>query len=141
MFAHACVAIAPTPPTTHGTAAPTERNFDCTATPISFAAASKPMMEKVDSVSMRAGTLRELDVPMRAGWSSPVARRAHNPKVGGSNPSPATKSGAANTRLFFLLIYCPVTVSEILTTSTPPVFKIDTLCCFVPPVNVNTADS
>ena len=27
-----------------------------------------------------------------AGWSSLVARRAHNPKVGGSNPSPATKS-------------------------------------------------
>jgi hypothetical protein len=26
-----------------------------------------------------------------AGWSSQVARRAHNPKVGGSNPSPATK--------------------------------------------------
>ncbi len=26
-----------------------------------------------------------------AGWSSPVARRAHNPKVGGSNPPPATK--------------------------------------------------
>ena len=26
-----------------------------------------------------------------AGWSSSVARRAHNPKVGGSNPSPATK--------------------------------------------------
>ena len=25
-----------------------------------------------------------------AGWSSLVARRAHNPKVGGSNPSPAT---------------------------------------------------
>ena len=25
-----------------------------------------------------------------AGWSSPVARRAHNPKVEGSNPSPAT---------------------------------------------------
>src|SRR5690606_31405923 len=25
-----------------------------------------------------------------AGWSSPVARRAHNPKVLGSNPSPAT---------------------------------------------------
>ncbi len=28
-----------------------------------------------------------------AGWSSLVARRAHNPKVGGSNPSPATKNG------------------------------------------------
>ena len=26
-----------------------------------------------------------------AGWSSPVARRAHNPKVGGSNPPPATR--------------------------------------------------
>ena len=25
-----------------------------------------------------------------AGWSSLVARWAHNPKVGGSNPSPAT---------------------------------------------------
>ena len=27
-----------------------------------------------------------------AGWSSPVARRAHNPKVVGSNPAPATIS-------------------------------------------------
>ena len=27
-----------------------------------------------------------------AGWSSLVARRAHNPKVVGSNPAPATKS-------------------------------------------------
>ena len=27
-----------------------------------------------------------------AGWSSPVARRAHNPKVSGSNPLPATKT-------------------------------------------------
>ena len=26
-----------------------------------------------------------------AGWSSLVARRAHNPKVSGSNPDPATK--------------------------------------------------
>ena len=25
-----------------------------------------------------------------AGWSSLVARRAHNPKVSGSNPDPAT---------------------------------------------------
>src|SRR5690606_31462494 len=28
-----------------------------------------------------------------AGWSSQVARRAHNPKVAGSNPAPATKIG------------------------------------------------
>jgi hypothetical protein len=27
-----------------------------------------------------------------AGWSSPVARWAHNPKVVGSNPTPATKN-------------------------------------------------
>ena len=27
-----------------------------------------------------------------AGWSSQVARRAHNPKVLGSNPSPAIKT-------------------------------------------------
>ena len=32
------------------------------------------------------GALRRLD----AGWSSLVARRAHNPKVVGSNPAPAT---------------------------------------------------
>src|SRR3954463_5249592 len=29
-----------------------------------------------------------------AGWSSPVARRAHNPKVAGSNPAPATNPKA-----------------------------------------------
>ncbi len=29
---------------------------------------------------------------MIAGWSSPVARRAHNPKAAGSNPAPATKT-------------------------------------------------
>src|SRR5262252_2025904 len=36
-----------------------------------------------------------------AGWSSLVARWAHNPKVGGSNPPPATNSTAsiANTSL------------------------------------------
>ena len=31
--------------------------------------------------------LRQLNI---AGWSSSVARRAHNPKVVGSNPTPAT---------------------------------------------------
>lgn len=34
------------------------------------------------------GTMAQaLDI---AGWSRPVARRAHNPKVAGSNPAPAT---------------------------------------------------
>ena len=30
-----------------------------------------------------------------AGWSSLVARRAHNPKVAGSNPAPATMNSQA----------------------------------------------
>ncbi len=34
--------------------------------------------------------LRYLSVPLDAGWSSPVARQAHNLKVRGSNPLPAT---------------------------------------------------
>ena len=32
---------------------------------------------------------------MDAGWSSLVARRAHNPKVVGSNPAPATNATLA----------------------------------------------
>jgi hypothetical protein len=37
-----------------------------------------------------------------AGWSSPVARWAHNPKVAGSNPAPATpKKGARAAAPFF----------------------------------------
>ena len=34
-----------------------------------------------------------------AGWSSPVARQAHNLKVVGSNPAPATKLALQNQRL------------------------------------------
>ena len=37
-----------------------------------------------------------------AGWSSLVARRAHNPKVVGSNPAPATILGKPLTRGFLL---------------------------------------
>ena len=37
---------------------------------------------------------------MIAGWSSLVARRAHNPEVGGSNPSPATEKPSHLRRLF-----------------------------------------
>jgi hypothetical protein len=32
---------------------------------------------------------RPVYIVVIAGWSSPVARRAHNPKVAGSNPAPA----------------------------------------------------
>ena len=37
-----------------------------------------------------------------AGWSSPVARRAHNPKVVGSNPAPATNFQGKPVKGFFL---------------------------------------
>ena len=32
---------------------------------------------------------------INAGWSSSVARRAHNPKVVGSNPTPAIRLGSS----------------------------------------------
>jgi hypothetical protein len=39
-----------------------------------------------------------------AGWSSPVARWAHNPKVAGSNPAPATNlSGIWNLEFQIVL--------------------------------------
>ena len=39
---------------------------------------------------------------MIAGWSSLVARWAHNPKVGGSNPSPATSKNPSLETGFLL---------------------------------------
>src|SRR5258706_14662420 len=36
--------------------------------------------------------------PDNAGWSSPVARQAHNLKVTGSNPVPATKNNPVITK-------------------------------------------
>jgi hypothetical protein len=45
-----------------------------------------------------------------AGWSSLVARRAHNPKVVGSNPAPATKflKGSQQVGLFaqWTMVFC-----------------------------------
>src|SRR5436190_7524836 len=39
-----------------------------------------------------------------AGWSSPVARQAHNLKVAGSNPAPATNKKPAFERAFLLSV-------------------------------------
>ena len=39
-----------------------------------------------------------------AGWSSPEARRAHNPKVAGSNPAPAIRTAVTFWLLLFSLI-------------------------------------
>ena len=36
-----------------------------------------------------------------AGWSSLAARRAHNPKVIGSNPIPATQKGLSKSFFYF----------------------------------------
>ena len=46
---------------------------------------------KILWTQVRAGSIPALGTIIEiAGWSSPVARRAHNPKVTGSNPVPAT---------------------------------------------------
>jgi len=42
-----------------------------------------------NSTTLQNGTIHGTYID--AGWSSLVARRAHNPKVIGSNPVPATK--------------------------------------------------
>src|ERR1700691_3087071 len=42
-----------------------------------------------------------------AGWSSPVARQAHNLKVEGSNPSPATTESLTPVRFLF---FCPTNI-------------------------------
>lgn len=49
VFVQACVAIAPASLASHGTTAPTERNFDCTAMPISCAPGSVATIENVES--------------------------------------------------------------------------------------------
>src|SRR4051794_20975643 len=53
-FAYACVATAPTSGSAHGTTEPTERNFDCTATPHCFASRSHAAIEYVAMTGLRA---------------------------------------------------------------------------------------
>ena len=40
-----------------------------------------------------------------AGWSSLVARRAHNPKAVGSNPTPATNEKEPNGSFFISAVF------------------------------------
>ena len=50
---------------------------------------------------LAASFLRPYNPPLAdAGWSSLVARRAHNPKVVGSNPAPATNAIGAQIGAF-----------------------------------------
>ena len=50
---------------------------------------------KIKSLMIAIGSIKaykhEPNISLVAGWSSPVARQAHNLKVIGSNPIPATK--------------------------------------------------
>ena len=48
-----------------------------------------------------------------AGWSSMVARRAHNPKVVGSNPAPATniKTPLSKRCFFIAIVFIPNQIS------------------------------
>ena len=54
-----------------------------------------PARGKFESLSGRRRRVQHLD----AGWSSPVARWAHNPKVAGSNPAPATTFPKSTARI------------------------------------------
>ncbi len=45
------------------------------------------------------GLQRTVVVHHDAGWSSSVARRAHNPKVAGSNPAPATTKALVDRKI------------------------------------------
>ena len=53
---------------------------------ILFVCSKYKFIESIDTVTVFEYITRLAD----AGWSSLVARRAHNPKVVGSNPAPAT---------------------------------------------------
>ena len=50
----------------------------------------RKVLDKVPNIGYNSSALER--VLYIAGWSSSVARRAHNPKAVGSNPAPATKS-------------------------------------------------
>ena len=53
------------------------------------------MLTEIDTVLVNFEHVQNFITFIIAGWSSPVARRAHNPKVAGSNPVPAIWSGSS----------------------------------------------
>ena len=52
-------------------------------------------LETVRRVKACVGSNPTSSFFINAGWSSSVARRAHNPKVVGSNPAPAIRLGSS----------------------------------------------
>jgi hypothetical protein len=63
--------------------------------------ASLPERRGANGIAPAFDDVEAIDYDRSAGWSSLVARWAHNPKVGGSNPPPATK-GIISLREFGL---------------------------------------
>ena len=59
------------------------------------------------SSQTRRYLFKQQNTPTDAGWSSPVARQAHNLKVAGSNPAPATKDSLVIVIVFPTLILSP----------------------------------
>ncbi len=49
--------------------------------------------ERLNGIQEARGSIPLISTIIVAGWSSLVARRAHNPEVVGSNPAPATNFG------------------------------------------------
>ena len=50
------------------------------------------LLAVLSMVRIHLPPLEKLYIESVAGWSSSEARRAHNPKVAGSNPAPATQT-------------------------------------------------
>src|SRR5215213_2011689 len=59
-----------------------------------------------------------------AGWSSPVARQAHNLKVAGSNPAPATNHTAVLRGGFFMPVSVAVGTLTVIGDVEPLAFRI-----------------
>ena len=58
--------------------------------PSAWKPGKKPGLDRGKAIAYTAPPLWKLSRSRDAGWSSPVARQAHNLKVTGSNPVPAT---------------------------------------------------
>ena len=79
-----------------------------------------PQLNQSESKNVHAAKISTVDIEVFreyassivvAGWSSQVARRAHDPKVPGSNPGPAIKriQGLREhlSPFFFFVFHCP----------------------------------
>ncbi len=90
---------------THSTA-----SLSVSSVPARTAAGVASRSSQGRKLDLFGGALYNSSSPV-AGWSSLAARRAHNPKVVGSNPTPATKyflKNPSTLRLGFLLCALPL---------------------------------